>query len=304
MVDRGGTIDIGTCRSVRVLCVSETSWFDPARVLSDVKKSGGMAESQYDIDWSKKNAGGYSALVEVGVADGTTRRFLLDTGWNEAWMEYSFQREGIDGMLQRGEIEFLYISHEHMDHLWGLPVVLKYRPDIKILISAGFYPEGLELIRKSGHTGELVQLEAGTIHPLFPGCASAVFDMPVILRIRGEHGLFFNVEGKGLVTVTGCCHMGVLNLIEYGMENIAGNPPPYGLYGGLHIAPFEQWDAKLDPVISGLASLGLGKVAANHCTGLLAIEKMIEAGIPVVRGSAKYGSNSPLYIGNGDDVVF
>ena len=48
----------------------------------------------------------------------------------------------------------------------------------------------------------------------------------------------------------------------------------------------------------------LYKVAANHCTGALAIEKMIAAGIPVVRGSAKYGSRSKLYVGNGDEVSF
>jgi 7,8-dihydropterin-6-yl-methyl-4-(beta-D-ribofuranosyl)aminobenzene 5'-phosphate synthase len=53
---------------------------------------------------------------------------------------------------------------------------------------------------------------------------------------------------------------------------------------------------------------GIGKkmqqVAANHCTGLIAIQKMQAAGIPVVKGTAKYGSRSDLYVGNGDTVVF
>jgi 7,8-dihydropterin-6-yl-methyl-4-(beta-D-ribofuranosyl)aminobenzene 5'-phosphate synthase len=78
--------------------------------------------------------------------------------------------------------------------------------------------------------------------------------------------------------------MGVMNLLNFGRENIQGSPKAYGLYGGLHIAPFEQWDEKLDPVISGLAAMNLQKVAANHCTGLVAIEN--------------------LYFGNGDEVVF
>ena len=50
--------------------------------------------------------------------------------------------------------------------------------------------------------------------------------------------------------------------------------------------------------------MNLQKVAANHCTGIVAIEKMIAANIPVVRGTAKYGSKSNLYMGNGDVVVF
>jgi len=303
-VDDRGQIDIGLCASVRILCVSETSWFDSTQLLADARRSGGLATNQYEVAWDPKNAGGYSALVEAAALDGTVTRFLLDTGWNEPWMEYCFRREGIHEMLQNGEIEFVYISHEHLDHFWGLPVVLKYRPDIKLVISKSFYPEGRELIKKSGHRGEVVELEPGTIHKLFPGCGSATFDISIILRVQGEHGLFFNIKDKGLVTVTGCCHMGVINLLKYGQEHIAGNPEPYGLYGGLHISPFEQWEPKLDPIISDLAAIGLKKVAANHCTGILAIEKMIAAGIPVVRGTAKYGSKSPLYVGNGDEVVF
>lgn len=300
----GEPADIGLCQSVKVRCLSETSWFDSAQLVADIKNAGGMDANQYLIPWNHKNRGGYSALVEVEALNGTTRKFLLDTGWNPAWMEYSFQREGIDDLLRKGEIEFLFLSHEHMDHFWGLPVALKYRPDLKIFISNRYYPEGKELFQKCGHKGQLVELPPGGLHRLFPGGAAATFDIPIILRVQGEHGLFFNVKDKGLVTVTGCCHMGVLNLLNYGRENIQGGFEPYGLYGGLHIAPFERWEEKLDPVISGIAALNLKKVAANHCTGILAIEKMIEADIPVVRGTAKYGSRSTLYVGNGDEVVF
>lgn len=299
-----GPADIGQCKSVKVRCISETSWFDGAQFVADVKNAGGMATSQYAVPWNPKNSGGYSALVEVEALNGTTRRFLLDTGWNPAWMEYSYQREGIDDMLRKGEIEFLFLSHEHLDHFWGLPVILKYRPDLKILTSNSYYPEGRALIKKSGHKGQLVVLRPGGVNQLFPGCAAATFDIPIILRVQGEHVLFFNVKDKGLVTVTGCCHMGVLNLLKYGQENIQGSPSPYGLYGGLHIAPFEHWDEKLDPVISGIAAMKLQKVAANHCTGLVAIQKMIASNIPVVQGTAKYGSSSNLCIGNGDEVVF
>ncbi len=298
------TTDIGDCKSLKITCISETSWFDGDQFLSDIKNAGGMSVSQYKIPWSPKNHGGYSALVEVEAVNGTRRKFLLDTGWNPAWMEYSFQREGVDDMLRKGEIEFLYISHEHIDHFWGLPVVMKYRPDIKLLIPNNYSPEGKDLIRKSGHKGEIVELKPGGVNKLFPGCASATFDLSIILGVQGEHCLFFNVKDKGLVSVTGCCHMGILNLLKYGQENIAGNLKPYGIYGGLHIAPFEKWDPKSDPIISGLAETKLEKVAANHCTGLVSIQKMIAANIPVVRGTAKYGSKSDLYIGNGDLVVF
>ncbi len=297
-------VDIGQCRRVKIRCISETSWFDTNRILDDIKNAGGMSANQYTVGWTETNSGGYCALVEVEALDGTTRRFLLDAGWNPSWMDACFQREGVDRMLSNGEIEFVFISHEHMDHFWGLPVVLKYRPDVKVIVPHSLHPEGKELIRKSGHQGELVELGAEKLHKLFPGCASVTFDIPIIIRVQGEHGLFFHVKDKGLVTVTGCCHMGVLNLMKYGRENIQGSPRPYGLYGGLHICPFEQWDAKMDQIITDLAAMELVVVAANHCTGLITIEKMIEACIPVVRGTARHGSKSDLYVGNGDVVVF
>jgi 7,8-dihydropterin-6-yl-methyl-4-(beta-D-ribofuranosyl)aminobenzene 5'-phosphate synthase len=297
-------IDIGECKSLRIRCISETSWFDTARILEDIKQAGGPEANQYGVPWNHKNSGGYSALIEVEALNGTYRKFLLDTGWNPAWMEYSFQREGIDDLLRKKDIEFLYISHEHMDHFWGLSVTLKYRPGIPLMISNRYFPEGKELIQKSGHKGEVIEMGPGKVNPLFPGCASVTYDIPIMIRVQGEHGLFFNIKDKGLVGVTGCCHMGVLNMMKYAQENIQGGKKLYGIYGGLHIAPFEQWDTKLDEVISGLAAMKLQKVAANHCTGLITIQNMIAAGIPVVKGTAKYGSRSDLYIGNGDEVVF
>lgn len=297
-------MDIGECKTVRVRCISETSWFDNAILLNDIKNAGGASANQYKIKWAHKNSGGYSALVEVEALDGTWRRFLLDTGWNPAWMEYSFQREGIDDMLRKGDIEFLYVSHEHMDHFWGLQVALKYRPDLRIVISDRYFPEGKALIHESGHKGKLDELGPNKIHKLFPGCASVTFDIPILIRVQGEHALFFNVKDKGIVSVTGCCHMGILNLMKYAAESIQGGDRYYGLYGGLHIAPFEQWEPKLDDVISGIAALKLQKVAANHCTGLVTVQKLIAANVPVVKGSAKYGSRSDLYVGNGDEVIF
>lgn len=296
--------DIGECKSIRICCISETSWFDNAQLMKDIMKAGGMSANQYFIQWHPKNSGGYSALVEVETLTGTWRRFLLDTGWNPAWMVYSFMREGIDDMLRKGDIEFLYVSHEHMDHFWSHPVTLQYRPDLKVIISNRYSHEGKSFFQEGDHKGELLELGPGKVHKLFLGCASVTFDIPVLIGVQGEQNLFFNIKGKGLIIVTGCCHMGILNLIKYAQEKIQGGDKLYGLYGGLHISPFEEWEPKLDAVITGLQATKLQKVAANHCTGLIAVQKMMAANIPVVKGTAKYGSRNDLYLGNGDEVIF
>jgi 7,8-dihydropterin-6-yl-methyl-4-(beta-D-ribofuranosyl)aminobenzene 5'-phosphate synthase len=53
-----------------------------------------------------------------------------------------------------------------------------------------------------------------------------------------------------------------------------------------------------------MAKYNFDKVACNHCTGLKAVEKMLELGYPVVKGTGSFTSVSDLYVGAGDEIVF
>jgi len=299
-----GKVDIGRVRSLTVKCLSEVAWHDNNRMRQDVKESGGLQADQFDVKWTPENAAGVSALVETVDGGGRPRKILMDVGWDVAYMDEVFRREGIDGMLSRGEIDFLYITHEHVDHFWGLPAALKYRPDVKILIPTGFSVRSRELLQNSGHTGRIVEHGPEAPHVLFPGCASVTFDIPIFLKTHGEQALYFHVEGRGMVTVTGCCHPGVIGLLEYAEEAFEGFTEFHGIYGGLHIAPFEEWGPAQDELLDKLKTYRLQQLACNHCTGILTVQKMLERGMPVVRGTGSRGSKSEYYVGNGDAVVF
>ena len=299
-----GKVDIGRVRSLTVKCLSEVAWHDNNRMRQDVKESGGLQADQFDVKWTPENAAGVSALVETVDGGGRPRKILMDVGWDVAYMDEVFRREGIDGMLSRGEIDFLYITHEHVDHFWGLPAALKYRPDVKILIPTGFSVRSRELLQNSGHTGRIVEHGPEAPHVLFPGCASVTFDIPIFLKTHGEQALYFHVEGRGMVTVTGCCHPGVIGLLEYAEEAFGGFTEFHGIYGGLHIAPFEEWGPAQDELLDKLKTYRLQQLACNHCTGILTVQKMLERGMPVVRGTGSRGSKSEYYVGNGDAVVF
>jgi 7,8-dihydropterin-6-yl-methyl-4-(beta-D-ribofuranosyl)aminobenzene 5'-phosphate synthase len=299
-----GKVDIGRVRSLTVKCLSEVAWHDDNRMRQDVRESGGLQADQFDVKWTPENAAGVSALIESVDGGGRPRKILMDVGWDVAYMDEVFRREGIDGMLSRGEIDFLYITHEHVDHFWGLPAAIKYRPDVKILIPIGFSDKSRELVQKSGHTGRVVELGPEAPRVLFPGCASVTFDIPIFLKTHGEQVLYFHVEGRGMVTVTGCCHPGVIGLLEYAEETFDGFTEFHGVYGGLHIAPFEEWGPAQDELLDKLKSYRLQQLACNHCTGILTVQKMLERGMPVVRGTGSRGSKSEYYVGNGDTVVF
>jgi 7,8-dihydropterin-6-yl-methyl-4-(beta-D-ribofuranosyl)aminobenzene 5'-phosphate synthase len=72
------------------------------------------------------------------------------------------------------------------------------------------------------------------------------------------------------------------------------------VYGGLHAAPFDDWDEERDRIIAQLGTYHIDHLACNHCTGVIAVRKMVEAGLPVLRGSARNGTKTELFPGNGD----
>lgn len=317
-------MDIGQCKSVKVTVLSETSWFNNDQFKKDMVDHGGASTSQYDIPWDRNNSGGYSALIEVEGLDGRVRKFLLDTGWNNEWMDYVFKRHGIDKMLASNEIEALLISHWHLDHYWGIESTLKHNDKIKMFGPATMFPEDEVLLAGGKHEkagcknnvpykGELVKIEADKYHKLTDGAAIRMFDVPILLRVRGENVLYFNVKDKGIVTITGCCHPGLLTLFSTARKEIAGGDKTYGCYGGLHISLFENWDPKFDDIIKGALSFKPIKMGCNHCTGWIWAENAAKAGLPIVKGTDTYKSypkqsavakDTNVFLTNGDTVIF
>lgn len=337
--------DFGVLKNVKITNISETSWFNNAQLIGDIHDAGGLLVDQYSLNWPPfgngkgiaqgsyasgiasikemiphdldkawalqetlslhpENAGGYACLIEVEELSGKTHKYLLDTGWSYKWTDAAFKREGIDKMLENHEIEALFISHEHWDHFWGFPVTMKYDPTIPVFIQDGFYAEGLQYIKDSGHTGPLTSYKK-PVNVFIPGMAVLKFDVPIINRVFGEISLAFNVKGKGLVLVSGCCHQGILKFADLARTALKyENNRFYGIYGGLHISPFEDWDPKYDDLVISLGEWGFEKIGCNHCTGHLTAKKFVEAGYPVIRGTARFRSSSPDYLGNGDKIAF
>jgi 7,8-dihydropterin-6-yl-methyl-4-(beta-D-ribofuranosyl)aminobenzene 5'-phosphate synthase len=96
----------------------------------------------------------------------------------------------------------------------------------------------------------------------------------------------------------------VHKIIEYADQNLKSEKGYYGLYGGLHIALMEQWNPKFDAMIDSIEKSRFEKIGSNHCTGFIAVTKMMERKLAVVKGTGSFGSKSDLYIGNGDTITF
>lgn len=321
-----GDKDMGEIKKLTITCISETSWFNNSILTGDFAKMGGLLVNQWDYpwppagkpgnpngDWHADNAGGYSALLEIELLDGDKKFILLDTGWNPQWTEKRFKECGVDKLLQNGDVDCLFMSHEHFDHFWGLSATMKYKNDLDLYIGGDYYPEGLQFIKDCGFKGKLHQTQSMKYHdfPIYdkggkqiPGVMGYYFPIGIICRVMGEESLFFNVKDCGYVQVTGCCHQGILQMAEACRTTYKNGHNQYGVYGGLHISPFEDWDPRYDDLVFGLEEYGFQKIGCNHCTGALTAKKFVTAGYPVVTGSASNGSKCAEYLGNGDQIVF
>lgn len=306
--------DIGQCKSVKVMSISEVGWWDSKKLIKEIMAAGGPKKcDQWDTAWDINNGAGSATLIEVEGLDGSVKRILLDTGWNPAYMKWRFQMTGVDKLLKDDKIDYFILSHEHVDHFFGLEATLTYNPGITMMVPSTFRPQAGQFMRgaafKGGktaikHEGKVMSMRPGGVHKLFPGAGLVVFDIPILLKIKGEQSLVFNVKDKGMVLVTGCCHQNVITFSDYVKDNFKHGEKLYGLYGGLHIAPMGKLGKVQEGWVRGMGKYGFKKMACNHCTGLSAVELMHKLGYPVVGGHGREGSMSKLYVGNGDSVAF
>jgi len=140
--------------------------------------------------------------------------------------------------------------------LAALPgVSLDLREDAHTLCDGVFYVSG-EIPRltkfEKGLPGHFSQWEEG----------GKFEEDPLILE---ERYLYVEVEGAGLVVVTGCAHAGAVNTLR-DAARASGCPRVAALAGGLHLAG-KQTEPIIQETICALEQLDPTLVIPGHCTG-------------------------------------
>ena len=97
----GKKIDIGSCKSITVTCISEVGWWDTKKLYADIMTGEGR---QWNASYNMNNAAGVCNLIDMETLDGTHHKILLDAGWNKEYLEKRFKETGVDKMLQNKEI--------------------------------------------------------------------------------------------------------------------------------------------------------------------------------------------------------
>ncbi|MHA2180846.1 MAG: MBL fold metallo-hydrolase [Promethearchaeota archaeon] len=81
---------------------------------------------------------------------------------------------------------------------------------------------------------------------------------------RDETSLYINIKDKGLVILTGCGHVGIVNTIKHA-QKITGINKVYGIIGGLHKENLSS--EAINSAVGFIERLGPKITCGVHCTG-------------------------------------
>jgi 7,8-dihydropterin-6-yl-methyl-4-(beta-D-ribofuranosyl)aminobenzene 5'-phosphate synthase len=197
-----------------------------------------------------KTGGGFAALVEF---DG--RALLFDTGGQADFLLQNIQE------LKQGAspIEAVVISHNHWDHVYGLPGILGViRNGPKIYV-----PESSrEVILQQNPRGNIVAVDGPT--RIMP---RVWLTGPMRAEFRGttlaEQALVLEHE-DGLVVLVGCSHPGLVAIIERVREMFEDRKILL-VGGGFHLLRLPQDEVR--QISAKLRQYGVERLAPSHCTG-------------------------------------
>jgi 7,8-dihydropterin-6-yl-methyl-4-(beta-D-ribofuranosyl)aminobenzene 5'-phosphate synthase len=239
---------------------------------------------------------GVSFLLE-GAKGSDVMRILVDVGQNSQALLNNMKLMNISPAI----IDAVVLTHCHYDHTQGVARMLKEigRRDIQVIAHrdifrlnfvtepyprhVGIMPgDSREEIEKAGGSLLLtkgpVKLMSGITTTGEVKRQTDFEEVGIALKtIEGgevvddqmldDISVVANVNGKGLVIVTGCSHAGIVNIARHAVE-LTGCDKIEGILGGLHLV--DAPDDRIRRTSEELSKLNPRWVCAGHCTGFKA----------------------------------
>ncbi|MBK5970838.1 MULTISPECIES: MBL fold metallo-hydrolase [Thiorhodovibrio] len=193
---------------------------------------------------------GFSAMIEFG-PEGERQRLLFDTGSNGRVLLANMAALGVTPT----GIHWLFLSHQHWDHIGGLDSILELNPDIQCVLHQGFSKHLLADLLDLGIRCLIVDDDPLEFVPDIHSTGLVASEPP-------EHALVLQTP-DGAAVISGCAHPGMSALVAKA-NGFLPTPVRWAI-GGFHLMYADA--AAIAQEIRTLGDLGIKDVLATHCTG-------------------------------------
>jgi len=244
---------------------------------------------------------GLSYHVET-VVNGTSFSLLFDYGMDPMGMSHNIEVLGIDV----AKVNAMALSHGHFDHWGGLVGLLRQYGSripkgIPLYVGHEAFAHRFSIRPSDSTPMDIGQLKKSEIEQfgvvdikelkepreIIPGgYATGPVEMvtdyekgnPNLLVKRGDRleqdlfegelALFFVVKDKGLVILSGCAHIGIINIVKYAVQ-ITGISKIHAIIGGFHLVNAQN--SLIDRYMEDIKSFAPEYIVPTHCTGFEAV---------------------------------
>jgi 7,8-dihydropterin-6-yl-methyl-4-(beta-D-ribofuranosyl)aminobenzene 5'-phosphate synthase len=234
------------------------------------------------------------------------QRILFDVGYSDVFIKNA-QKMNI-GLL---DIDFLVLSHGHLDHTWGLDPLIRLYTEAIIEETDHKKPtlvaHPLTLLSKTfeglGEIGSIISEKKLSRHfqiklskdpvwlterLVFLGEIERENDFeakkPIGKIVKDDlekddylmdDSVLVHKASRGLVIITGCSHAGICNIVEYA-KKVCEDDRIIDIVGGLHL--LDPPEEQLEGTLKYMKALRPAEVHACHCTDLhskIALSKVV-----------------------------
>ena len=209
----------------------------------------------YKVENDMKTAHGFSCFIESD-----NKNILFDTGSDGDILLSNMKKMNISPE----SVDIIVLSHNHWDHVDGLPAVLEQNNKVKVYILRSFGGSVRENIGKHNLFCVEVDKPLEILKDVY-----STGEMGIAVR---EQSLIFDTD-RGLVIITGCAHQGIIKAVERSKEIL--NRKIHLVFGGFHLVDKSEGD--ISGIIEGFKMLGVNFVGPSHCTGEVGIKMFADA---------------------------